>query len=161
VKIYRSAERRLGDFTTVGEKVFDGYGSTNTLELRRSMQPATNSDPAKPSLFLNGPPPELQTNATIAPPLNDCALAAPTNLRGWWCRVFEGTPHFVDTPPQRNAAFTYTIYACDRMGQVAYPVVVTGALDSSANPPTFAERSLTERPLKIRLPIPAQNGSHP
>jgi hypothetical protein len=158
VKIFRSAERRLGDFAAVGEKVFDGSGSMEDFGLIVSQQPATNSDLPEPSRFLTEPPPEARTNPVIAPPLNNRAPLPPARLTALGIGlVFKETPHFVDTPPQRNAVFTYTLYAYDRMGHTAYPVVVNAALDSAANTRAFAEPPWGGPVIRL----PTQNGRHP
>lgn len=137
IKVFRSRERRMGDFADVGEKVFDGFGSTNAFELERMPEaslPASARETA----------PDFQKFADLAPVDPQPAVtttqraaasgrpAPPQDLSVRLVEKIEGFTHLLDTPPQRDVVFTYTLYAFDRAGNQSYPIVVNAALDSSA-----------------------------
>jgi hypothetical protein len=137
VKAFRSKLRRIGDFADVGDKVFDGFGSTNAFELERIPDAswpgaASANAPDYQQHFDHAPvDPRLATLATPRAPTVRI-LAPPSNLKVIIIETIKGFAHFIDTPPERDVAFTYTVYAFDRAGNQSYPVVVNAVLDSSA-----------------------------
>jgi hypothetical protein len=101
-------------------KVFDGFGSTNAFELVRgsdAIEPldASASAPDHHKYFEHAPvDPKLATLANPAIP----RLAAPANLRLKVVQPVKGFAHFIDTPRERDAMVTYTVYAFDRAGDI-------------------------------------------
>jgi hypothetical protein len=133
VKVFRSNVRPLGDFTNIGEKIFDGFGSTNSFEIERISEvnrpkPSSGEAPNYQEFLEHAPvDPQPAPNARTHPPPD-----APTNLRWHISEKVEGFAFFTDAPPERDVVFTYTLYAFDRAGNQSYPVVINAMLDSGA-----------------------------
>jgi hypothetical protein len=143
MKIFRSQERPLGDFESIGEKIFDGYGITNAFEFHRASRPNDEIATQSPnySRFLHGLPLQPQAKPPTNGPSNIPLLKPPTGLQvnavsrsqHWDGKL----AHFVERPPQRNTAYTYTLYTEDRTGRVSYPIMVNASLNDFGTNCTF------------------------
>lgn len=143
MRIFRSRERILGDYSDVGEEVFDEFGITNTIELNQRFGNHSPRDPStvvtNSQRFFDDPPrtkpvetkPVIVNGRQVFPPL------APVNLSISSIQRLTGQATFIDSPPETNVVFTYTFYAFDHAGNVSYPVVVNAALDVTAANATF------------------------
>jgi hypothetical protein len=143
VKVFRSRERLIGDFAYVGEKMFEGFGSTNAFVFKRiaefSQPETTGTMVTNYQKFFDRAPADIQAVVTTKRPTGSPQPPLPPeNLKVFAMDTRRGFVHFIDTPPERNVVFTYTFYAFDHSGNQSYPVVVNASLDSSASNCTFS-----------------------
>jgi hypothetical protein len=137
MRVFRSRERPIGDYANVGDKIFDGFGNTNTFAFERDeawgQETPVSNNGMDYHKFFDEPP--ADANPVVIrkspPPGTPPYPAAPTGLKFFVNETVQGI-HLVDTPPERDVVFTYTFYAFDHAGNQSYPIVVDASLDSSA-----------------------------
>lgn len=144
IQVFRSHERAVGDYSSVGELVFDACGSTNTFEIQYftggDLPILVNNYPTNFSKFFNHAPTSGLNKLVSIPQrekYNFPKPLPPVNLRISSVEKFEGYLHFTDMPPKRDVGYTYTIFIVDNSGNQSYPVIVNAALYSSATNCTF------------------------
>ena len=147
VRIFRSPERSVGDFSTLGDEIFAGYGETNSFEINETLQqPQIEGAHATTTLdkFIQSPPigSQITQGSAVKSSLAQSSHALvvpspPTGLQASIGQTFTGLLHFVDKPSRQNVRYTYTVYASDYQGQTSYPVVLNVALDPAATNKEF------------------------
>jgi hypothetical protein len=128
VKIYRSKGRPIGDFSEIGDKIYEGTGVEGLAEVELQTSQRVDEmkpDQKNPATFLTRVPTEPATNSS--PALTNrttptrSKIPIPLNIRV--IGQVEGL-QFVDSPPSGIGTVTYTFYARDNTGVPSYPVVV-------------------------------------
>jgi hypothetical protein len=140
VRIYRSEERPIGRFSNLGEKVFDGYGHTNKVEIAHRIEmKAFDSEEFGTALGFDGG--SLRQDYFNSPPFevplrepNDKKPLPPSNLRGWFdCNeTLDNLVYFVDSTAKFGTNYTYTLYFLNSEGQSSYPIVVREGISSKS-----------------------------
>jgi len=140
-KIYRTVEKRIGDYSSVGEKIFEGYGNqgpysflqTSDHTLTYPPYPTPFSSDLLAQFFHNSPPPP-------PPPVKSRPDLAPENVpqppTGFSIGIVQNVPHrfyILDSPPDKDANYSYTIYCLDQDGKESYPVTTNVRFDSASN----------------------------
>jgi hypothetical protein len=136
VQIFRSEKRPLGDFSHVGERIYEGYGCTNSLlydpykttqVVRSALSKefdAFISPPFKLAVQYKAP---VVTNIIIRIGAREL-MSPPRDLVIHYPRNFNVQPYFIDLPPESKKEYTYTLYSFNRAGIVSYPLVINAIL---------------------------------
>jgi hypothetical protein len=157
VKLYRSGRRALGNFSEIGELIYQGMGTSNAFEIHNTARVSDSLGNAKRStidryLFSSSgttqpDDPALSTIKIGNEYFNVMALVTETNggpgqsrqklmpvdgLRVKSTTLITKCYHFVDRHPKKGEVYTYTLYALDASGKESYPVVLNAKIDDSA-----------------------------
>ena len=122
VMIYRSSKRLAGDFSEVGEKIYEGPGTTNSIDLWSGMAPMKQP---------NSPVTANLNNSPSRPAVKHPMPSAPGLLGAFAHQSLDGGIYFIDSPPLPESVYTYTLYGFDSFGQTSYPVVVNATAGDS------------------------------
>jgi len=127
VRIFRSPERRLGNFSKhPGEEVYDGPGLTKNIELELPNRDAialhqTDDVNNWDENFID--PPQRLKPAIKLPPIP----SPPSGLKMIIKTTLE-RDYFIDSPLDKQKSYTYTIYSYDNNGNSGYPIFLNTSI---------------------------------
>lgn len=129
VRIFRSELRDLRDITAIGEQIYDGEGSTMSLQckhVRGLTEPTLTREriSANVRVELFCPPPRIIQKDCL-PPLSPSGLS----MERLFDIVDVDMRYFTDRTVSPHTSYTYTLFAYDDSDRYSYPIIINTSLD--------------------------------